>query len=123
MEEVFVDFKRFHQCKLFSLLFIKYSILYMLLLTHLIGFGLLSFVLNIKVSILGFIFSVLPDIDNPSSIIGQMFPKISTFLFERFGHRGLTHSIIPLIILGIAALYNADLLELFLAYFSGHFLG
>jgi len=94
----------------------------MLLLTHLVFFGLLSFVLNIKVSALGFIFSYLPDIDNPKSMIGQLFPKFSSYLFEHFGHRGLTHSITPLIALTLASLYNANFLELLLAYFSHLFL-
>ncbi len=94
----------------------------MLLLTHLIFFGLLSFVLNIKVSVLGFIFSALPDIDNPCSIIGQMFPKLSNYLFERFGHRGLTHSIWPLIILSASIIYSPYSLELLIAYFSHIFL-
>ncbi|HLE06352.1 MAG TPA: metal-dependent hydrolase [Candidatus Nanoarchaeia archaeon] len=38
-------------------------------------------------------FSVLPDIDYPYSFIGSMFPSISKFLFKKFGHRGLIHSI------------------------------
>jgi inner membrane protein len=91
----------------------------MLLLTHLVFFGLLSFVLNIKVSLLGFIFSALPDIDNPNSIIGQLFPKLSNYLFMYFGHRGLTHSIIPLIVLSIVSIYSFEPL---LAYASHLFL-
>jgi inner membrane protein len=90
----------------------------MLLLTHLVFFGLTSFILNIEVSVLGFIFSALPDIDNPNSIIGQMFPKLSNYLLERFGHRGLTHSIFPLILLGVVALGNANLLEILIGYAS-----
>lgn len=94
----------------------------MLLMTHLVFFGLLSYVLDIRVSLIGFIFSALPDIDNPGSIIGQMFPRLSNYLMENFGHRGLLHSIWPLAFLGALTLLNLNFFELLIAYASHIFL-
>jgi len=54
--------------------------------------------------------AALPDIDNPDSIIGQLFKKLSEKIYENYNHRGLTHSIIfalPLMVipsLGIGVL-------------------
>ncbi|WP_367680425.1 metal-dependent hydrolase [Candidatus Fukatsuia anoeciicola] len=38
--------------------------------------------------------SLLPDIDHPSSIIGQQLKWISLFMAKLFGHRGFTHSLL-----------------------------
>jgi len=54
--------------------------------------------------------------------LAEFFPKISNYFFEKFGHRGLFHSIWPLIILGLAFLANKDLLTIFIAYLSHLFL-
>jgi len=53
----------------------------------------LFFNLNPLPTILG---SLLPDIDSPFTMIGRLFPWISYRLNEKFGHRTLTHSWIPL---------------------------
>ncbi len=45
--------------------------------------------------------SMFPDIDHPYSPIGKLFKPISTFIFEEYGHRKITHSIIGLILLSI----------------------
>ena len=37
--------------------------------------------------------SILPDIDTPDSTLGQVFPSLSAFLNNLFGHRGLIHTI------------------------------
>ncbi|MBH0061783.1 metal-dependent hydrolase [Pseudoalteromonas sp. NZS71] len=41
----------------------------------------------------------LPDLDHPGSFIGQRFRFISKPISFVFGHRGLTHSIIPLAVI------------------------
>lgn len=43
--------------------------------------------------------SVLPDVDHPKSYLGHKFKFISTILYEAFGHRTFTHSILIITIL------------------------
>ena len=47
--------------------------------------------------------SLLPDIDTPSSIIGKPFYPLSKWLYRRYGHRTLTHSIISCAIFTLIA--------------------
>lgn len=37
--------------------------------------------------------SIIPDIDHPNSLIGKITYPISKFIYSRFGHRTLTHSL------------------------------
>lgn len=64
--------------------------------------------------------SVLPEVDKPDSLVGRFFP-FSGFLHERFGHRGLTHSLLGL---ALAMASFAPLVlwrfELWLALFLGY---
>ena len=46
--------------------------------------------------------SLLPDIDHPKSYLGRQLPFISVPIFKLFGHRGFTHSLLSLSILGVA---------------------
>jgi len=41
--------------------------------------------------------SLLPDIDHPSSIIGQRFKWVSLLIAKLFGHRGFTHSLLAIL--------------------------
>lgn len=43
--------------------------------------------------------SLLPDIDNPKSIIGKLFYPLSKWLYRKYGHRTITHSFSALIVL------------------------
>lgn len=45
------------------------------------------------------IFSLLPDIDTPKSIIGKPFYPLSRWIYRKYGHRTITHSILATIIL------------------------
>jgi inner membrane protein len=71
----------------------------------LVGFGLDYFLLRFTlleiIFYYGFIIigSVLPDIDTPKSYLGHKFKLLSNFIFEVFGHRTLTHSILLMTIL------------------------
>ena len=40
------------------------------------------------------IVSLLPDIDTPKSIIGKPFYPISKWLYRKYGHRTITHSLL-----------------------------
>lgn len=56
-------------------------------------------ILSTKTNILCVVFfSLLPDIDNPQSPIGRMFPPISRFFCRKYGHRTITHSLAALIV-------------------------
>ena len=43
--------------------------------------------------------SLLPDIDTPKSIIGKPFYPISRWLYRKYGHRTITHSLLFCVIL------------------------
>ena len=63
-----------------------------------IAFGLLlsGFVISDWSPVLFFLvlfFSLLPDLDYPYSLLGGLLPSVSVFLFKRYGHRGLLHSV------------------------------
>ena len=81
----------------------------MLLYTHLLFSLMIALITGLN-PVLMIIGALLPDIDNPESIIGQLFKKVSEKIYEKYNHRGLTHSILfimPLMIipsLGIGAL-------------------
>ncbi len=47
------------------------------------------------------VFSLLPDVDLPSSRIGRLFWFLSAPLERRFGHRTLTHSLLTLTLLAV----------------------
>ncbi|QJD09396.1 metal-dependent hydrolase (plasmid) [Flammeovirga sp. MY04] len=48
--------------------------------------------------------SILPDIDNPRTILGRCFYPISKWLETNYGHRTITHSILANIIWGVLLL-------------------
>jgi membrane-bound metal-dependent hydrolase YbcI (DUF457 family) len=45
---------------------------------------------NILASILG---SLLPDVDNPRSTVGRLIPPLSAKIYNKYGHRTITHSV------------------------------
>lgn len=49
--------------------------------------------------------SAFPDIDLKSSYVSKRYPLLSKYFGKRFRHRGFTHSIIFLLILGIGCLF------------------
>lgn len=59
------------------------------------GYNVLSSSVLISATLLG---SVIPDIDHPSSTIGRVFKPVSSFLYNRYGHRTLTHSFLFLLL-------------------------
>lgn len=70
--------------------------------------------------------SVLPEVDKPDSLVGRAFP-LSSWIHERFGHRGLTHSLLGLLsamgLFAPLALISFDLwLGLLIGYLSHLFL-
>ena len=46
--------------------------------------------------------SLLPDIDTEKSAIGKVLLPLSAWLERKLGHRGATHSLLALLILGLA---------------------
>lgn len=47
------------------------------------------------------IICLLPDIDHPKSVLGQLLFFVSIFISYVFGHRGFTHSLLAVILLNI----------------------
>lgn len=45
--------------------------------------------------------SLLPDIDHPSSYLGKRHKMVSSVTNKAFGHRGITHSLLGFILIGI----------------------
>ena len=45
--------------------------------------------------------SLLPDIDHPSSYLGKRHKMVSGVTNKAFGHRGITHSLLGFILIGI----------------------
>lgn len=92
-------------------------------LTHILA-GLIALILlrpnpHPALAILTLLFSLLPDIDSASSILGRLFPYISRPLERHFGHRGPPHSILGLIAAsGLAYLLFTDWAPLAAAYAS-----
>lgn len=71
--------------------------------------------------------SLLPDIDHPRSYIGRRTYPLSVLIHKLFGHRGFTHSLLSISILGVASViwWGSNPLffgGLLLGYFS-HLLG
>ena len=70
----------------------------------LLDFNIIESVFFYTAVILG---SILPDIDTPKSYLGHKFKILSTILYEAFGHRTLTHSILFItIVFFISALFT-----------------
>lgn len=71
--------------------------------------------------------SLLPDIDHPQSYIGRRLWILSAPINKLFGHRGFTHSILSLTILGIVTapwwLVNPLFFGGFLLGYFSHLLG
>ena len=65
--------------------------------------------------------SVLPEVDKPDSLVGRAFPA-SRWIHDRFGHRGITHSLLGL---AIAAALSSPLaffaFPYWLAFLFGYF--
>ena len=45
--------------------------------------------------------SLVPDIDSPESKLGRRFPFLSTFIEKKFGHRTITHAVLPWLIVAV----------------------
>lgn len=75
--------------------------------------------------IAGMVGSLSPDLDDPKSSLGRVFPFISWPLNLMLGHRGITHSLLfSLIIGGIIYLFSDNLiLVAFLIGYLSHILG
>ena len=95
----------------------------MFILTHISFAILLSFWTGLPLLPL-LVTSILSDIDSPRTFIGKLFNPLSYWLHKNFGHRTITHSWIPLSILGIFYLMARDnfSLSLLLGYSSYIFL-
>jgi inner membrane protein len=71
--------------------------------------------------------SLLPDIDHPQSFLGRRIPIIPQLIYDVWGHRSITHSLLALTTLGIATASTLHfspylLLGNFIGYLS-HLLG
>lgn len=53
-----------------------------------------------EIALITSVFSLLPDIDYPKSVIGRFSKKFSYYLLNEYGHRTLTHSIFSVIVVG-----------------------
>jgi membrane-bound metal-dependent hydrolase YbcI (DUF457 family) len=50
------------------------------------------------------LFSLLPDIDHPESMIGRLFPSLSKNIQRKYGHRTVTHSLFAIMIMSVILL-------------------
>ncbi|MFA5303299.1 MAG: metal-dependent hydrolase [Candidatus Nanoarchaeia archaeon] len=90
----------------------------MIWFTHL-NFGImLSFLFGLKANMWLLIFSLIPDIDNPNTLLGKFLPGISDYLYKTFGHRGLFHSIYWSLLLGLLSFVETNCLFMFVGYTS-----
>ncbi len=64
--------------------------------THLIVYfsiaNLIGIPINAQSIILGILGTILPDISNPNSLVGNFLKPVSSYLFRKYGHRTITHS-------------------------------
>lgn len=72
-----------------------------------------GFLLNSGLLIVG---SLLPDIDHPNSYIGRRIPFLPTLINKIFGHRGMTHSLIVVLLLWLFVIFYPVLFFLALGY-------
>ena len=95
----------------------------MILRTHIFFAVLVDVVLGFHVNFFTILGSTLPDIDLPSTSLGQTFNKLSKYLFRRFGHRGLCHSVYWTLLFGALSFINKDVfLQLCIGYTAHIFL-
>ncbi len=47
------------------------------------------------------LFSLLPDIDHPESMLGRLFPPLSKYIQRKYGHRTVTHSIFAIMVMSV----------------------
>lgn len=50
--------------------------------------------------------ALLPDIDHPKSMLGQRLAPVSMAIAGVFGHRGMTHSFLPVLVFVVACLHG-----------------
>ena len=55
--------------------------------------------------VLGGIGSLLPDIDNTDSKLGRKHPFVSSFIEAQFGHRTITHAVLPWLVALVVCLF------------------
>ncbi|MDD4353877.1 MAG: metal-dependent hydrolase [Candidatus Nanoarchaeia archaeon] len=95
----------------------------MILRTHIFFAVLIDVCLDFHVNFFTILGSTLPDIDLPSTPLGQSFNKLSQYLYRRFGHRGLTHSVYWSLLFGALSFINKDIfLQLCIGYTAHIFL-
>lgn len=84
--------------------------------------GLISTSSYLEIAILIF-FAMLPDIDTPSSLLGKIFFPISRFLYAKFGHRSITHSLIFMLFLTSPFAINFNIYILVVLAYGSHLAG
>ncbi len=84
--------------------------------------GLIELNSYLKIFVVMF-FAMLPDIDIPSSLLGKIFFPISRFLYARFGHRNITHSLIFMLFLTSPFAINLDIYFLIVLAYGSHLIG
>ncbi len=81
------------------------------------GFGDYS-----KIFVLVF-YSLLPDIDMPYSELGKLFLPASRYLYAKFGHRNVTHSLIFMLLVTSPLALNQQIYFLALLAYGSHLTG
>lgn len=90
----------------------------MIFITHILFAVLICLVFKVPLNFGIILGSTLPDIDYPFSYMGQMFPRFSNWIYKKFGHRSITHSIYWSLLLGILSFVETNFLTLFIGYTS-----
>lgn len=67
----------------------------------LLEFNLVEYAIAAIYSVSG---SLLPDIDHPGSLAGQLCPFLSIPINRKFGHRSITHSLVSLLVFTIVTI-------------------
>jgi inner membrane protein len=67
-------------------------------------------------------FALLPDIDTPGSELGKIFFPISRYIYQRFGHRNITHSLLFFFLVSSPFIFWPETCKLVLMSLGTHLL-
>jgi len=90
----------------------------MIFITHILFSVLICLLFRFPITIGLILFSILPDVDYPYSHIGEFFSPVSNWIYKKFGHRSITHSIYWSLLLGLLCFVETKFLTLFIGYTS-----
>lgn len=75
------------------------------------------------VTIVSYLSSTLPDIDHPQSRTGKRYPRLSRYISQHFGHRGMTHYPSTLLVISVSLYLMSIYIEMPGKIINGYFWG